>query len=93
MYQYTDFNENGKTCLLISISFQTDKEFCFNSDVAIITNCGRAGISKSSFNVKVTSNQGGNDTTTVNIHMVDVLIPFLQSKLECKYRRCFTTVN
>lgn len=60
----------------------TDKEFCFNSAVAIITNCGRAGVNKSSFNVEVSSNQGGNDTTTVNIHMVDVLIPFLQSKIQ-----------
>lgn len=60
----------------------TDKEFCFNSSVGIITNCGRAGVNKSSFNVEVSSNQGDNDTTTVNIHMVDVLIPFLQSELQ-----------
>lgn len=51
----------------------SDAEYSFNSAVAIVTNCGRAGLNKSSFNVEL------KDSETKK-HFVDVLSPFLQSK-------------
>ncbi|VDI62430.1 Hypothetical predicted protein [Mytilus galloprovincialis] len=79
--QDTDFFQSIVKDLQITfkegLDLLKENEFSFNSAVAIITNCGRAGVQKSSFNVEVVKKDNSDPEY---IHMVDVLTPFLKSK-------------
>ncbi|XP_076101331.1 uncharacterized protein LOC143071117 [Mytilus galloprovincialis] len=79
--QDTDFFQSIVKDLQITfkegLDLLKEDEFSFNSAVAIITNCGRAGVQKSSFNVEVVKKDNSDPEY---IHMVDVLTPFLKSK-------------
>ena len=50
--------------------------------MAIVTNCGRSGLNKSSFSVEIREKESDQLKT---FQLVDVLMPFLKSKEQCKH--------